>query len=375
MGAGRLGRATQIGTATIPETDRLYDTVVSDTQHQPTGAQHPQDLGWEIADPGAAPEPQRGGLWRLLRRVTLVGAGASIGVHLLLLLIAALVTVDFTTADAGGSAPGSVDFAVMTSVELATIQSSAMELESPAAPEISASDVAPVELMTDATGSDEITPELTKIETSLGSGDVTSASSFDAASSGSGGAGSGSGASFFGLEAQGRRFAYIVDRSASMNADTPSGRTRMELTQRELDRSIAGLLESAEFFVVFYSNAASPLGSRRIWSDATERKKLWARRELYRAYPDGGTQPMSGFDQVFSLRPPPDAIYFMTDGRFLADVPERIEQLNRRSRIPIHSIMFGEFSSSADRDEVERMMRKIAADSGGSFARVEGSRP
>eukprot|EP00913_Durusdinium_trenchii_P006276 g5888.t1 len=239
----------------------------------------------------------------------------------------------------------------MTSVELATIQSSAIELESPAAPEISASDVAPVELMTDAMGSDEITPELTRIETSLGSGDVSSASSFEAAGSGSGGAGSGSGASFFGLEAQGRRFAYIVDRSASMNADTPSGRTRMELTQRELDRSIAGLLESAEFFVVFYSNAATPLGSRRIWSDATERKKLWARRELYRAYPDGGTQPMSGFDQVFSLRPPPDAIYFMTDGRFLADVPERIEQLNRRSRIPIHSIMFGEFSSSADRDE------------------------
>ncbi len=370
--AGREGLA---GTKTIRGTARLYDTGVSDTHPQPESAPSQPDIGWEIGVPAPQPAASRERLWRLLRRATLVGAGASLAVHLVLWLIAALVTVSFTTPDAGGSAPGAVDFAVLTSVELSTIQQDALELESPAAPELPAADAAPVELMTDASGSEAITPELTQIDTALGSGDVTSSSSFEAASSGSGAAGAGSGASFFGLEAQGRRFAYIVDRSASMNADTPSGRTRMELTQRELDRSIDGLLESAEFFVVFYSNTATPLGSRRLWSDATERKKLWARRELYRAYPDGGTQPMSGFEQVFKLRPPPDAIYFMTDGRFLASVPESIEQLNRRSRIPIHSIMFGEFSNSADRDEVERMMRRIAADSGGSFARVDGNRP
>ena len=309
---------------------------------------------------------------RILRRATLIGAGASLAVHLVLWLIAALVTVSFKTPDAGGSAPGTVDFAVMTSVELATLQQDALELEAPAAPELASSDLAPVELTTDASGAEALVPELTQLDTALGSGDVSASSSFDAAASGSGGAGAGSGASFFGLEAQGRRFAYIVDRSASMNADTPSGLTRMELTQRELDRSLDALLESAKFFVVFYSDSAYPLGSRRIWSDATQRKKLWARRELYRAFPDGGTRPLSGFEQVFKLRPPPDAIYFMTDGRFQGDVPEAIEQLNRRARIPIHCIMFGEFSSSVDRDEVERMMRTIAADSGGSFARVVG---
>jgi hypothetical protein len=160
-----------------------------------------------------------------------------------------------------------------------------------------------------------------------------------------------------------------------MNADTPSGRTRMELTQRELDRSIDALLESAEFFVVFYSDRATPLGSRRMWTDATERKKLWARRELYRVYPDGGTRPITGFDQVFALRPPPDAIYFMTDGRFLHNVPEEITRMNDREMIPIHCIMFGDFANSGDRNEVERMMRKIASDSGGSFARVRGNQP
>lgn len=353
-------------------TARLYDAPVSEPQGQSDGSAPTPDLGWEISASVDVPRSNRSSVLTLLRRATLVGAGASLAVHLILWLIAALVTVNFKTPDAGGAGPGTVDFAVMTSVELATLQHSALELESPAAPEMSAADVAPVELMTDASGADTFTPELTQIDTALGSGDVTSSSSFDAAASGSGAAGAGSGASFFGLEAQGRRFAYIVDRSASMNADTPSGRTRMELTQRELDRSLDALLESAEFYVVFYSDSAFPLGSRRIWSDATQRKKLWARRELYRAYPDGGTRPLSGFDQVFKLRPPPDAIYFMTDGRFQADVPVAIERLNRRSRIPIHCIMFGEFSNSADRDEVERMMRSIAADSGGSFARVEG---
>ncbi len=364
---------------------RLYDAGVSDTHPQPAGAhvspqapaQAPADIGWEVGESGPAPRPKpsHGGTWRLLRRATLVGAGASLAVHLVLWLIAAVWTVSFTTPDAGGSAPGTVDFAMMTSAELAALQQNALEMDSPAAPEISAADVAPVELMTDAAGAEAITPELTQIDTALGSGDVTGSSSFGAASSGSGAAGSGSGASFFGLEAQGRRFAYIVDRSASMKIDTPSGRTRMELTQRELGRSIDALLESAEFFVVFYSDRATPLGSRRLWSDATERKKLWARRELYSVKAAGWTLPMSGFELVFKLRPPPDAIYFMTDGDFPASVPESIEQLNRRSRIPIHCIMFGEFSSSSDRDDVERMMRKIASDSGGSFARVEGKRP
>ncbi|MFI4897883.1 MAG: hypothetical protein ACIARR_08660 [Phycisphaerales bacterium JB059] len=335
-----------------------------------------RDTGWEIpAVEGGDPPPGRDVLWRLLRRATIAGIGVSLLVHLILWLIAAVVTVNFKTPDAGGAPPGEVDFAVMTSVELATIQESEIQVETPPAPEDSASEESLMELMSDSVAMEAMTPELTELESALGSGEVSDSTSFNAASSGSGGAGAGGGASFFGLEAQGRRFAYIVDRSASMNGDTPSGRTRMELTQRELDRSIDALLESAEFFVVFYSDRATPLGSRRMWTDATARKKLWARRELYRVYPDGGTRPITGFDQVFALRPPPDAIYFMTDGRFLHSVPEDIARMNDREMIPIHCIMFGDFANSTVREEVERMMRKIASDSGGSFARVRGTQP
>ena len=349
---------------------------MNQAEQKPAAGTAGPEVGWEISGGEAAPKEPRGdALWRLLRRATLAGVAASLLVHLALWLIAAVVTVSFKTPDAGGAPPGEVDFAVMTSVELATIQQTEIQVETPPAPEDSAPDESLVELMSDSMETDALSPELAELESALGSGEVSDSSSFNAASSGSGGAGTGGGASFFGLEAQGRRFAYIVDRSSSMNADTPSGRTRMELTQRELDRSIEALLESAEFFVVFYSDRATPLGSRRMWSDATARKKLWARRELYRIYPDGGTRPITGFDQVFALRPLPDAIYFMTDGRFLANVPEEIARMNDREMIPVHCVMFGDFANRGDRDIVEQMMRKIASDSGGSFVRVRGVSP
>ncbi|MEZ6242832.1 MAG: hypothetical protein R3B57_07285 [Phycisphaerales bacterium] len=331
------------------------------------------NVGWELGARGAAAQRPHDTWWRLLRRATVVGAGVSLMLHLVLWAIVSLWTVKYEHADAGGAKGSVVDFAVMSDVELSALQSADLEMDAPSVPDVGGAEAAPVELIAALTGAESITPDLARVQLSLGGG-TASSSSFDLSAPGSGASGSGSGASFFGLEAQGRRFAYIVDRSGSMAYDA-GGVTRLRLTQDELSRSIDALLESAEFFIVMYSDDPDIIGKRRAWTDATTRKKLWARSEIERVIADGGTRPMGAFETVFRLRPQPDAIYFMTDGRFYESVPQEIKEMNARAHIPIHCIMFGEFSDAADRDDVERMMRTIATDSGGSFARVEGKRP
>ncbi|MEZ6317918.1 MAG: hypothetical protein R3B49_04070 [Phycisphaerales bacterium] len=56
---------------------------------------------------------------RFYRRLSIAGVAASLGVHLVLWLIAALVHVGFGHADAGGSGAAPIEFAVMTGLDLA----------------------------------------------------------------------------------------------------------------------------------------------------------------------------------------------------------------------------------------------------------------
>jgi hypothetical protein len=75
--------------------------------------------------------------------------------------------------------------------------------------------------------------------------------------------------------------------------------------------------------------------------------------------------PFPAFEVVFSLRPRPDAIYFMTDGQFEPSVAVELARLNVEDRIPIHCICFVS-------KEAEALMKKIAEDSGGTYTYVAG---
>lgn len=199
------------------------------------------NVGWELGARGAAAQRPHDTWWRLLRRATVVGAGVSLMLHLVLWAIVSLWTVKYEHADAGGAKGSVVDFAVMSDVELSALQSADLEMDAPSVPDVGGAEAAPVELIAALTGAESITPDLARVQLSLGGG-TASSSSFDLSAPGSGASGSGSGASFFGLEAQGRRFAYIVDRSGSMAYDA-GGVTRLRLTQDELSRSIDALLD------------------------------------------------------------------------------------------------------------------------------------
>jgi hypothetical protein len=202
---------------------------------------------------------------------------------------------------------------------------------------------------------------LGELTSGLGAGDI--------GGHGMGFGGSGGGAaSFFGVEARGTRFAYIVDVSGSMDAGIGVGELkRIDSLKHELTKSIGALLENASFLVVTFSDRATIIGGRGEWMQASESGKTQARKLIANIAPEGSTEPYPGFEVVYRMRPRPDAIYFMTDGEFDDSVVLQVARLNAELRIPIHCIAF---VSTAGEETLKRM----AKDSGGSYTYVPGPR-
>lgn len=290
-------------------------------------------------------------------RALAAGIVASLLIHLVVLAIAGQIR--FSRAQAGGAGPltRTVEMAIASETELAEIEKQLLDAEPPPVPDVPTPDLPSLEVM-DVPGGDEATSliESADLGAEVGAGDV------GGGDLGVGGSGGGA-ASFFGVEARGTRFAYIVDTSGSMAI---SG--KLNLLQQELVKSLEALLENAEFLVVLYNSDASPLGGRERWVEASPAGKRWARSALSNIQAKGGTNPMPGFELVFSRRPRPDAIYFMTDGEFDPDIAREIMRLNSNVRIPIHCITF------VNRDS-EELMRRIASHSNGSYNHVNGPTP
>lgn len=294
---------------------------------------------------------------RLAPPATLMGLLISLLVHLVALLIAALIAIGGAQAGGAGSLVPSVELAVVTDTELAAMQHAALELESPPVPDSPTPELPPVEMLDTRVGDDVsgLLDAAAAVGMAAGAGDITGSSSLGVSGAGGGAA------SFFGAEARGTRFAYVVDVSGSMGYDN-----KIETLKRELARSVDALLENAHFFIVAFSTDATPLGGKREWTEASDSGKTWGRRAIATLGANGGTNPSPAFSIVFALRPKPDAIYFMTDGLFDESVALELLRLNAEWRIPIHCISFVS-------KEAEALMRRIATDSGGTYTHVPGS--
>lgn len=298
--------------------------------------------------------------WRWIRAATLLGIGISILAHLFLWLIAGLIMV-FTYSNARPKPipVGDVEFAVVIDEEFSKIQSEEIREDTPVIPETptdlteTSLDLLDASMMSDVAS---LSLDLDEIGSSVGAGDVGSISKLATGVTGAG-------TSFFGVEAEGFRFAYIVDMSGSMEV---AG--KWERTRQELIASIEELSEGAMFLVVLFSSDAALLDGRKEWSDATDRNKRWVRGVLSQIAPSGATHPMPAFMVVLTTRPRPDAIYFMTDGQFDESAVVELQRMNMEMQIPIHCITFGDRSA-------EVQMRQIAKDSGGSYTHVEVSGP
>ncbi len=194
-----------------------------------------------------------------------------------------------------------------------------------------------------------------------GGGDVTAGGEAGSLG-GTGGQGGGGGTSFFGVEASGTRFAFIVDISASMEGQ------KIARLKQELRDSVDRMPETNEFVIVTFSDKSEALGGRKEWREASPagRRKIYPLIEAFQLGPN--TQPLPAFRIVFGeIRPRPDAIYFMTDGEFDEAVVQEVAIFNAKltTPVPIHCICFASQSG-------EVLMKKIAQQSKGTYTFVPG---
>lgn len=134
-----------------------------------------------------------------------------------------------------------------------------------------------------------------------------------------------------GLKVGGDRILVLVDRSASMLADTVvNAVVRRNLPDEEKRRSAkwrravatvdwlaTQVPEDAHFQVYSFADEAAPVvdGTRGKWLDAADRRQLdGAVSALRRQVPAGGTNLEGAFQAIRGLKPEPDNIILLVDG-------------------------------------------------------------
>jgi hypothetical protein len=289
----------------------------------------------------------------------MAGIIISAAFHLVILSVAAVIVLAHAgNADEDGGGGGPVQFAVLNESELAELAGGQLETDAPAVPDAPEGELPEIDIQIPETvGLDAMRESLETTGGGTGAGDIATGGD-GLGGPGTGGGAGGGGAGFFGIEATGSRFAYVIDVSGSMAVGG-----KMDAMRSELMRSLNALLENHRFMVVPFSTDAAPLGGRTGWIDAADAGKSWARRATMDLEPVGGTNPSPGFFYVFSQSPKPDAIFFLTDGEFNPVVVQEIAGLNAEHDVQINTICFG------TRD-AEPMMKRIAEQSGGTYTFV-----
>ncbi len=317
----------------------------------------PASTEFIVPTPAGGAEGDTGRWWR---NTALAGLSVSLFVHTLLLLALALLWLDRPTGGDAG-AGDEIQFAVMARSELtdsiaATLSAERQIIEDQVAAQIIQTQDLRASLPD--IGAEAMDADLLASLTGAGSGQ--SDGSVDSLLS------AGDQARFFGIEARGSRFAYVIDVSGSMEGE------RMVAMKTALIASIENLTDESRFAVILYSDRAAALTGDG-WVRSGDASRSTSRQRIGAITAGGGTNPAPAFDLAQTLKPPPDAIYFMTDGEFTPDAEalllSTVTQLIRASDapIPIHGITF--VSRGA-----EKLMRRLATMSRGTYTHVEGPR-
>lgn len=166
------------------------------------------------------------------------------------------------------------------------------------------------------------------------------------------------GASFFGVEARGRFFVYVVDQSGSMIDDDRLARATIELR-----RSVFALQSPQRFEVIVYNDEPTTMPGGPIPRPADQRHKGMLRSWLRLIEPEGGTSPRAAVLLAVALRP--DAIFLLSDGGFPEEVVDEIAKANTRN-LPIHCVdLAGGLAGDT--------LKHIASQSGGRYVSRPGS--
>jgi hypothetical protein len=170
---------------------------------------------------------------------------------------------------------------------------------------------------------------------------------------------------FFGAQAWGTKFVYVIDRSGSMSEHDALGTAK-----RELLASLSKLPPTAEFQIIVYNlkPEVMPSGPGRarlvVASDASKRA---AQHFLDTIAADSGTEHLPAVKLALGLNP--DVILFLTDADDMTarDVKELSE--SNKNRTKIHTIEFGPGPNLDSRTA----LRELAEENGGTYRYVDVS--
>lgn len=151
------------------------------------------------------------------------------------------------------------------------------------------------------------------------------------------GVGDGSGDSFFGLRPVGRKVAYVLDCSRSMNhPHFTDAKTRFKRMKLELLSSVRAMGPESAFYFVFFNDFPHPMPSRGL-VPAAEQPKIQYLHWMQQLKADGNTEPTLALKHALSLQP--EILYFLTDGSFTHKVEQELLSL-RSGRTEIHTFAF-----------------------------------
>jgi hypothetical protein len=175
--------------------------------------------------------------------------------------------------------------------------------------------------------------------------------------------------SLFGIEGEGSKFVFVLDRSGSMGG--PSGKA-LAAAKAELIASLEGIDSVQQFQLIFYNEhprVFNPTGQPGRLAFGTDQNKRQARRFIESITSEGGTAHDEAL--VKAIRLGPDVVFLLTD----ADEPkltdrdlERIDRLG--PGITIHTIEFG----TGPQREANNFLVRLAKQSGGRHTYVDVSK-
>jgi hypothetical protein len=173
----------------------------------------------------------------------------------------------------------------------------------------------------------------------------------------------------FGAEAEGYKFVYVFDRSASMGG---TGQNALQAAKAELLASLEKLERTHQFQIIFYNEQVfkfSPSGDPDRLIFASDDNKAAAKAFVRTITPDDGTDHEKALVAAIKLRP--DAIFFLTDADEPKLWPAQLAKVHRMAGgITIHAIEFG----SGPQLDADNFLVRLARQNGGQHVYVDISR-
>ena len=175
-------------------------------------------------------------------------------------------------------------------------------------------------------------------------------------------------ASFFGAQAEGNRFVFVIDSSGSMRGP------RWEALCKELIRALQSLSPDQDFFVISFDSMAHPMFGNappkgkflKAVKKNVDQVQNWLRSIKH----GKRTFPASAVGIAMKLEP--DAIFLLSDGEISDSTVEDLRVWNRKqdnegnvvALIPIHTVLLHSQIGYAT-------LEVIASENGGTFTPVQ----